>query len=249
MLKRLDELRENFNDKLSTLDNPIEEQEESIRFDLPAPAEYGWDTIRIYPAERRCERSIGYGGFPIFHEIIEYDLRPRHKSEVVFVRLIDVWKEDLSETTYQVINGTYLRSAEEDGKLGNLYKSRLKWHELRSSEMYVILSAHGRDKAYFREKRRDIEKELTQLEARAEELGAIQVEGYWGTRYEAPPDVDEAQKLEIERSIEMLVSEKKLRKNGFIPHELLDPDCAYVLDKLAAEQPEDSVLGDEDDVS
>lgn len=249
-LKRLDELRNNFNENMSALENLIKKQEkaeDSISFDLPAPAKYGWDTIHVYPAEKRCERSVGYGGPPTFHEIIEYDLRPQHRPEAVFARLVDMWKEDLSETSYQVINGTFLESAEEDGSLGNLEKRRLTWYELRGPEMYVILSAHGRDKAFFRQKRRSIEKALTQLEARAEALGAVQVEGFGGAiRYEAPPGADEVQKLAIETGIAILVSEKILNKYGFIPNELLNEDYAYVLDKLADEKPEGLVLGEED---
>ena len=59
-LKRLDELQKNFNDRMSALEKLIKKQEkaeDSISFDLPAPAKYGWDTIHVYPAEKRLLRE------------------------------------------------------------------------------------------------------------------------------------------------------------------------------------------------
>ena len=254
-LMRLDELRENFNGKMSALEKLIKKQEDSISFALPAGN--GWDIIHVYPAEKRFERSFGYADSPNFHEIIEYDLRwstyanpllsmlTQPVPKVVFARLVDKWTEEQSGTTlYQVINGTFLGNAEEavPGAL-------LRWHELYSPEIYVIFSAHGINKAFFRKKRRSIQEALKQLRARAEALGAVQVEKYGVIQYEAKPDADEVQKLAIERDIAIMVSETSLSEYGVTPREVFNQDYVYVLSKLADGQPEDAVLGDEDDVS
>jgi len=246
ILKRLDALQTRVNSVESKLDRigPAEARDEdSISFGLPAPAEYGWDTIRVFPAMRRCERSIGYGGPPIFNEVIEYDLRPQHHPESVFARLVEMWKEDLSETSYQVINGTLLEDAEGGGSSGNRER-RLFWHELRGPETYVILSAHGRDKAFFRQKRRGIENALTQLNARAELLGAVQVEEYGAIRYQAKPNAAEKEILAIDAGIANLVSERSLREYGVSPREVFNQDYALVLDKLIGEHLEDFMLSD-----
>lgn len=190
-LRKMNELQDGIHGKLSALERLIDKQGDSISFELPAPAKYGWDTIHVYPAERRCERSVSYGGYPIFHEIIEYDPRPQPFPEVVFARVVDKWTEEQPMTkSYQVINGTLLGSAD-DGSSSN----QLRWHEQCGPEMYVILSAHRASKSVFRQKHLSIKKALKKLRAQAEAIGAVEVEEYGVIRYEPIPDADDDRKL------------------------------------------------------
>ena len=86
-----------------------------------------------------------------------------------------MWKEGWPGDSYQVINGTICARADERVPSDNLEKL-IVWHELLGSERYAILAAHGTNKEFFVKEQERIQKALQLLNARAEALGAIQIE-------------------------------------------------------------------------
>ena len=221
--------------ELGKRDQKQEQEEDTSFFELPKPDENGWDNIYITPVKRRCKRVFCFGGPPTYFEIFEYDLRPEDRPSIVFARLVEMWKEDLSGDSYQVVNGTICARADERCLSDNL-EERIVWHEVLGSERYAILAAHGTSKEFFLREQERIQKALKQLNARAEALGAIQVETLLGTTsYEARPDVDEERKSAIDAGIAALRSEETLRQLDVSFEEVYRQDCAFLLDKLVGE--------------
>ena len=237
--RRLDrvvkELEKRDQQQLEKRDQQQGEEEDIAFFKLPAPDEYGWDNICVTPAKRRCERVFCFGGPPTYFEIFEYDLRPQDRPSAVFVRLVEMWKEDLSGDSYQVVNGTICACEDQRHPSDNLEK-RIVWHEVLGSERYAILAAHGRSKEFFLKEQERIRSAIKQLNARAEALGAVQVGTLLGTiRYGPRPDADEEQKSAIEAGIAALRSEESLRQLDVSFEEVYRQDCAFLLDKLVGE--------------
>jgi len=214
-----------------------EHDEDSTDFALPDPAEFGWDSISVSPAKRRCKRKYCFGGPPTYFEVLEYDLRPQNRRNPVFARLVDMWKEDYWGDSYQVVNGAICERAKEGNPSDNLEK-RIVWYELLGPERYVILSAHGISKEFFTEEQERIQKALTQLRAGAEALGAIQVERYGWIRFEARPDADEEQKSAIKAGVAILCSEQSLGQLHVTFREVFRQDCAYVLNEILGQRSE-----------
>lgn len=201
-------------------------EHELFTFEMLAPAEMGWHDVWVCPNKKQYGSTCCFGGPPTFCETSEYDLRLHLTFPKVFVRLIDWWRDDLSELSYEVVNGTVCSNREDK----SAFEWRTLWHELTDPEKYFILSKHGVDKGFFILEQERLLNGIARLTAEVVTLGAVVADDGW---YVAPPNIAEEQQSAIRARLAVLLSDDNLRNFHISQNEIAKQmDFRHVLTML-----------------
>jgi len=177
----------------------------------------GWESVVVYKEPAQYERTLCYGGPPVFKELWEYQIKQR---SFVFQRMLDDYIDDLWDPRYEVVNGCVqehlieVRHAEDKGgikvttpetKIARL-RQQVQWHEVDGILRFFILAKLGY--SGWRSDAQKLKDGVSEIGGKAEALGATMGENGW---YQLPDDASEEQKRVLDR----LFSPWSLRSHGF----------------------------------